>query len=179
MLTLYCTHPKVFKAISLCAAKNDIREVLNGIYIEPEKGLATASNGHRLFSARVFEPVSGAEPFIAKIEVPNVTDSLVLTLEGSRVEICTPKKIVVGSTIDGTYYDYQKVLGDGHPPPNESALKNISFNPMYLADVQKTLKALGVIITMTDTDGFGPMQIEFKVDGLPDGYRFILMPMRW
>lgn len=122
----------ILKAVSLAAAKKDIRCYLKGVLINDRHIVAT--DGSRLHAAR-----HGAEWLHGPRIIP--IDNLLLALKKksdlTEITLCSVGDVIY-APVDGVFPAYERVLPRGTEPEQCPGVMNI--NPKYLADACEAIK---------------------------------------
>ena len=168
---------RLLKAAALAASKEQTRYYLNGVAVQADaKGsYLVATDGHRLLAFRqsteAHESVAIIIPsdIIAGIKLNKHVEIAELTRESEtawRLDYCGTS--IIFAPADGTFSDWRRAVPettDGTPA---------QFNPAYVGDMAKVMKALGASICGIAYNGQGPALVTFgeAVDGFG-----VLMPM--
>lgn len=94
------------KAVLSCAAKNDIRYYLNGIFVDFDKKVVVATNGHQLVIVKNVANLDGTGAVIIPRDVVGLA-----VKNGSSV--CISNTEINGipfKPINGKYVDYERVI---------------------------------------------------------------------
>jgi DNA polymerase-3 subunit beta len=154
MKTLATIHSKALAAAFTCQAKNDVREYLNGIFLEPVKSggvRAVATNGHTMIM--VTDPDGTCEaPVIVSLESTAVTKMRQKSAEKvgikkvddntiiADVHGVSPNHISNVRLIDGKYPDWKAVVPKKLPA---KSAQTVAFNHLYMRDFSDAAKHLG------------------------------------
>jgi hypothetical protein len=129
------------------SAEKDIRQYLQGVYLDTSAGKVVSTDGHRLFCANARGVKSDCLPVI----VPNVTldaalkqftgeyargkmlgaIDVAITVDGLALTITTPSGEIKGRTLDGKFPEWRRVV-----PTPESIGEHVPaiLNTRYLAE---------------------------------------------
>lgn len=142
------------RAALIFSADKDIRYYLNGIMLhvgECGDARLVATDGHRLAVVKICDESSATpgeyiipnEPLKAvKKASRSSSQDLFLTIEGDNFRLVDiPENAILcgAHLIDGKFPDYQRVV----PMPENMSGAPGTYNPAYLADIQKALIELG------------------------------------
>lgn len=127
---------------SFAAARDDTRQVLNGVYLEIEHGKATlvGTDGKRL--AKIEEPISFDEgekltsiiPLKAVEEMARLLEdenSVTVTLMRDKIALETDRASLISKLLSGQFPDYQRVI------PNPEGMNKISIHREELMTLLK------------------------------------------
>lgn len=173
----------VLKGLLLCAAKEDVRYYLVGIYFDTARDVLVATDGHRMFLHKCALP-KDVKPFIMsrstaeqaiKMTSKRANDlEIAIDAEGSirRIELkASNGALVMGPEVDGQFPDWQRVV------PKKCTFKAAQYSAAYLKQMQEAFalasdnsKACPSVLH----NGDGPGLV---VSGNPD-MMGIVMPMR-
>lgn len=126
------------------AAIKDIRYYLRGVYFNPTRGHAAATDGHRLAMVDGLQTDGAGEAFILPCDaVKTVLDSykamkkynplIELDETGGKVSVKVPSGALTFDKLDGTFPDYLRVI----PQSFSSESTNGTFNYDYLTRQMK------------------------------------------
>lgn len=182
----------IYNALQQVKAKKDVRYYLNGIHIDLERGRIEATNGHRLLSYK-YENVDTIHT--AKY-ILNSSMKAPAKCATVKIEIDISDHADFSKDIKITFIDakaneitshYPEMINDATFPScdrifesitdkNLSERHTIAFNPLYLADVAKTLKRGPKGFTVIECKFYGTdkISVNFGVDDLD----FVLMTAR-
>lgn len=132
---------RVIKAAAYFAAKKDIRNYLNGVWIESKDGLKThvlATDGNRMFA----HTVEGAGKPL-KLRLSGATLVAVVTARSFEItedlKVLLPNGAVLPFDKDpGNYPDWRRVV------PRETSGLPVAYPLAQLADLEKAFRALKV-----------------------------------
>lgn len=171
---------RLLKAAALAAGKEQVRYYLAGVAVQADANgsYLVATDGHRLLAFRQSEAAHEGDAIsliipsdiIAGIKLNKNVEIAELTRESDnawRLDYCGTS--IIFAPVDGTFPDWRRVVPettDGTPA---------QFNPAYVGDMAKVMKALGASICGIAYNGQGPALITFGPD--VDGFG-VLMPMR-
>ncbi len=124
------------RAVSLAAARQDVRYYLCGVYLDPI-GAMVATDGHRLHVARI-DPFDGPGLIlpidtvdqIIKVARPGTKTAPEIRIDGGLTASVSGVSILF-APVDGAFPDWQRIL-----PKNPSG-KVAQFNPEYISDVAR------------------------------------------
>lgn len=176
---------KIWNSLILCSARNDVRNYLNGFYLDYKNGRVASTDGHRLF---VVNNVVGCKSdqyenrilmldnsfkapaniaFVDVIDLDDYDDKPV------RIDYLNKDDELVmsryGKFVDARYPDIDRVLPSGEDVKD---IPSIGVNPQYLADVAKVLNSFGIKVIFNRNDSF---TIKFPL--YPD-VQYVVMAMR-
>lgn len=136
------------KACAIFASHDQIRYVLNGVYVEPDETGATlcATDGRRLFALRVESKPGGRDlnPFIiprtlidaAPKQVPK-TSGLIVEYADGRVSM-EGETTVSAKAVGGKYPEWRSIV----PSKPAQPLTQLHLDMSFLADFGKAFKML-------------------------------------
>jgi len=176
-----------FRALLAVAPKNDVRYYLKGIHIDPDKRLATATDGHRLIRVPVIidDKPDDVKPFILGLpKIKPVKKHRLIQAEVGRDpahlnEITwtysepgdlTKYIMHLSNVLEVKYPNIDKLI------PKESDFiedGKFCFNSKYLADVPEIIGHTQVRL-LSNINRFGA----FKVDMRLNRVLYIVMPMK-
>lgn len=126
----------LLKAAHACVSTEETRYYLNGVFVDP-RGWLVATDGHRLFAARI----SGIEGTLPPEGVIIPRDTIKKALTGYKQQTITLTDKALGDTlctfIDGTFPAWERVV------PKETSSQTAQFNPAYVGDMGKIAKLVG------------------------------------
>jgi hypothetical protein len=144
----------ILRAARTHAAEKDIRQYLQGVYLDTAAGKVVATDGHRLFCANA----RGIKSACASVIVPNATldaalkqfagdyargkmlgaADVAITIDGpaNTLTITTPSGQVTGQPLDGQYPAYRRVIPT---PESVGAPVPAVLNTQYLAEACEAL----------------------------------------
>ena len=110
---------RAFAAALKCAAKNDVRYYLNGVYLDFPKGRIVATNGHIMFVGQIEtatlppvivprELVEGALRSLTKRA--RETFDIAISIDGDAITLTTAGNSFSGNRIDGRFPEYERVV---------------------------------------------------------------------
>lgn len=165
----------LLRAAQVCAAKDDVREYLNGVLVEPDKGRVTGCDGHRLFRAVCFEPCD-EPPFIASLPTlparKNVAVEIMKVAEDGGIAYVGGKP-VAWQACEGRYPDVDRVL----PDKVDESKPTGAFNPDLLSPLVKAMGAAGCYLAPNKDSG-GAYRVEFVGSDVHAAYDCVVMGMR-
>lgn len=166
------------RALTVLAAKDDIRYYLNGVLIEysPTITRIVATNGHVMGVYNDMQENEGSGSFIIPrsaldlLKPANKLDQVCITREGTGSGSIS---VIGGASVnftpvDGKFPDYVRVI------PDKVTGEVAQFNPDYIADFKKAYKLLGAKTFHIHHNGHGGAIVDFA----RDDFLGILMPMR-
>lgn len=139
-------------AVLVCAAQDDVRYYLNGVYLDFPKGRIVATDGHRLFCGAI--PAADVEPVIVargqaeqalkahgklrKRERESIVAFALAVTEAGGVRSVAIHATAAGAVftdkaIDGRFPDYERVI-----PLNPSG-DLAQYDPLYIASAAEAL----------------------------------------
>jgi DNA polymerase III subunit beta len=172
---------KLLKAANVCVSKEESRFYLKGVCVQAiyKQVYIVATDGHRLIC---FKPeITVERDFSVIIPTQTIADlKLNKNVDIAELSISDDDKQVTLSycgnsmtflPIDGAFPDWKRVI------PNTISGETAQFNPLYLADFTKVLKALGSRsdIVSVGHNGGSPAFIGLNIDV---DYVALVMPMR-
>lgn len=110
---------KDLKALANCAAIDELRPVLNGVYFDGSKDgdYIVSSDGHILSSRKISDTPSGISfilPTLAACNFPQVREIQYMAIEGrDYIRACVDGLEIVVRGINGRYPNWRSVLFDG------------------------------------------------------------------
>ena len=172
------TKLSALRALTVLAAKDDIRYYLNGVLIEysPTTTRVVATNGHVMGIYNDAQENEGSGSFIIPrsaldlLKPANKLDQVCITREGTGAGSIS----VIGgasvnfTAVDGKFPDYVRVI------PDKVTGEVAQFNPDYIADFKKAYKLLGAKTFHIHHNGHGGAIVDFA----RDDFLGIIMPLR-
>lgn len=172
------TKLSALRALTVLAAKDDIRYYLNGLLIEysPTITRIVATNGHVMGIYNDTQENEGSGSFIIPrsaldlLKPANKLDQVCITREGTGSGSIS----VIGgasvnfAAVDGKFPDYVRVI------PDKVTGEVAQFNPDYIADFKKAYKLLGAKTFHIHHNGHGGAIVDFA----RDDFLGIMMPIR-
>jgi DNA polymerase-3 subunit beta len=171
---------RLLKAANLAASKEQVRYYLQGVAVQADArgSYLVATDGHRLLAFRQSaaahenDAISIIIPsdIIAGVKLNKHIETAELSQDSDkawRLDYCGTS--IIFAPIDGTFPEWRRIV------PETTNGKPAQFNPAYVGDMAKVMKALGASICGIAYNGEGPALITFG-DGV-DGFG-VLMPMR-
>ena len=124
------------KAAMVCAATNDVRYYLNGVFFD-EKGFIVATDGHRLFCGSADVPEGESKIVSIKGRLP--TKFEYCNLDGTSAAFFDSQDGLIGTLpieiVDGRFPDWRRVSSF-----TSAKVEAIGLNGAYLADACKIAK---------------------------------------
>lgn len=160
------------KAATMCAATNDVRYYLNGVFFD-EKGFIVATDGHRLFCGSAVVPEGESKIVAIKGRLP--TKFEYCNIDGTSAAFFDSKDVLIGTIpieiVDGRFPDWCRVTSF-----DSAKVEAIRFKGAYLYDACKIAKLFD--------RKFDSLKLEFQgVDKatrvlFKGGAFLVIMPMR-
>ena len=161
------------KAATICAATNDVRYFLNGVFFD-EKGYIVATDGHRLFCGSAVVPEGESKIVSIKGRLP--TKFEYCNIDGTSAAFFDSKDVLIATIpieiVDGRLFpDWRRVTSF-----ISNKVEAIGFNGAYLSDACKIAKLFD--------RKFEGLKLEFQgVDKatrvlFKGGAFLVIMPMR-
>ena len=188
-MTIITIERRDYNALRACAAVNEVRYYLNGIYLDCPNQMLVATNGHHMLTvpmANVFPtdapPCIVAIPKMAKLPKKidhvrlNVATRTMETIDkGGAIFFTQPIEL-----IDAKYAEWQYVVRkvpSWDAKATETRAASVPFNPKYLAAVTSALEV--DIVDMRPGPSRGDVIVaRFTRDDTVLDARYYLMPMR-
>nr|DAG74009.1 MAG TPA: DNA polymerase III, beta subunit [Caudoviricetes sp.] len=124
------------KAATMCAATNDVRYYLNGVFFD-EKGFIVSTDGHRLFCGSAVVPEGESKIVSIKGRLP--TKFEYCNIDGTSAAFFDSKDVLIDTIpceiVDGRFPDWRRVTSFV-----SNTVEAIGFNGAYLADACKIAK---------------------------------------
>jgi len=166
------------RALTVLAAKDDIRYYLNGVLIEysPTITRIVATNGHVMGVYNDTQENEGFGSFIIPrsaldlLKPANKLDQVCITREGTGSGSIS---VIGGASVnftpvDGKFPDYVRVI------PDKVTGEVAQFNPDYIADFKKVYKLLGAKTFHIHHNGHGGAVMDFDLAN----FLGVMMPLR-
>lgn len=160
------------KAAMMCAATNDVRYYLNGVFFD-EKGFIVASDGHRLFCGSAVVPEGESKIVSIKGRLP--TKFEYCNIDDTSAAFFDSKDVLIGTlpveNVDGRYPDWRRVSSF-----SGAKVEAIGFNGAYLSDACKIAKLFDRKVDSLKLEFQGvdkATRVSFK-----GGAFLVIMPMR-
>lgn len=160
------------KAAMMCAATNDVRYYLNGVFFD-EKGFIVATDGHRLFCGSAVVPEGESKIVAIKGRLP--TKFEYCNIDCTSAAFFDSKDVLIGTIpveiVDGRFPDWRRVTSF-----DSAKVEAIGFAGAYLSDACKIAKLFD--------RKFDSLKLEFQgVDKatrvlFKGGAFLVIMPMR-
>ena len=188
-MTIINIERRDYNALRACAATNDVRYYLNGIYLDPANQMLVATNGHHMLTIPMADvPVDAPSCIVA---IPKMS-KLPKKIDHVAINVATRTMDVIdkdGATfftqaielIDAKYADWQFVARDVPSWDAKATIKtrmaSVPFNPVYLAAVTSALEATAVDMRPGPSRG-DVIVSRFQRDATDLECTYYLMPMR-
>lgn len=160
------------KAAMMCAATNDVRYYLNGVFFD-EEGFIVATDGHRLFRGYAFVPEGESKIVAIKGRLP--TKFEYCNIDGTSAAFFDRNDKLIGTihieVVDGRFPDWRRVTSF-----DSAKVEAIGFAGEYLSDACKIAKLFD--------RKFDSLKLEFQgVDkatrvSFKGGAFLVIMPIR-
>lgn len=147
---------QAMRAAMACAAKNDTRRYLNGVFLDAKRGVIVSTNSHHLYQHDLESFGSNESVILQPVKVgARVQRVIVRLLLGGQAEMIlidkdgNEKKDVIG-IINADYPDVARLVPNGR---SEKGVDQIGFNAVYLALINKVFPRQRVALTFQGATG--------------------------
>jgi DNA polymerase III sliding clamp (beta) subunit (PCNA family) len=169
--------PKYFNAVMIAAGKGDVREYLNGFYVDFERNVVVGTDGHRLITVPYGTTFTGKKPaniiysrYGANGLLGNTTPipqkfkahSVFVDTLKNTLQVQNEKGMIVLTErlarVDAKFPEYTRVMAG--PSDLEDATPDIAFNSLLVSGLQRALDCC--VVKFSFHKDFGPINLTFQ-----------------